>query len=81
MQLRIDADGTIEGLYAEAIDLAALGTLTIRRASYVEPTPDGQWQVDLAPIGGPVLMGFPGRRQALRAEEAWLLEHWLPHPT
>ena len=41
MILRVDPSGRIEALYAEAIDLAALGELTIRRAGHVEPDPRG----------------------------------------
>ena len=55
MQLVIDAAGSIRCLYDEAIDLAALGSLSIRRASHVEPDESGQWFADLAPVGGPVV--------------------------
>jgi hypothetical protein len=34
--LLILPDGTVHGLYTEAIDLAALGTLNIERASTIE---------------------------------------------
>ena len=33
----------------------------------------GPWLVDLAPSGGPVLGPFASRREAIAAEEAWLL--------
>jgi hypothetical protein len=72
MQLLISPRGQIRCLYHEALDLAALGRLTIRRASQVEPTADGQWTADLALSGGPVLGPFPTRRAALAAEVAWL---------
>ena len=52
--------------------LAELGPLTTERASYVEPTADGGWSADLAPVGGPVLGPFPRRDQALSEEVAWL---------
>jgi len=81
MQLLIQADGTIRCLYDEAIDLAGLGSLTIGRASHVEPTAAGQWLADLGPVNGPVLGPFPQRSQALAAEADWLAEHWLvPSP-
>jgi len=35
--------------YTEALDLAALGSLSIRRASHVEPDEQGRWWADLAP--------------------------------
>ena len=45
MQLVIDAAGSITCLYDEAIDLAALGSLAISRASHVEPDrPGGGWR-------------------------------------
>jgi hypothetical protein len=77
MQLRIAISGAIRCLYGEAIDLRTLGQLEIRRGSHVEPNADGQWHVDLRPVGGPVLTGFDSRSQALAAEESWLLAHWL----
>jgi hypothetical protein len=80
MQLRVDPDGRVHCIYAEAIDLACLGTLTIRRASHVEPDEQGRWWADLAPVGGPRLGPFRLRTQALEAEQAWLSEHWLTGP-
>jgi hypothetical protein len=77
MQLRVDPDGSVFCIYAESIDLAALGALTIRRASYVEPDTEGLWWADLTPIGGPLLGPFPTRTPALEAEHAWLEAHWL----
>jgi hypothetical protein len=64
-------------LYGEELDLTALGRLRIARGSHVEPTADGRWTADLSPVGGPVLGPFPARSQALDAERAWLLAHWL----
>src|ERR1041385_1587026 len=43
MLLRIEPDGQVYCLYGESIDLAALGDLTIKRASHVEPDDAGQW--------------------------------------
>ncbi len=59
-------------LYDEAIDLAALGRLSITRASHVEPDDAGQWFADLAPVSGPRLGPFDRRSEALEAERAWL---------
>ena len=59
-------------LYTEAIDLVALGMLTITRASVVEPNASGQWTVDLGPVSGPQLGPFLRRSEAIVAEVAWL---------
>lgn len=77
MHLRIDRQGVIHCLYGEAIDLAGLGVLSIRRASQVEPTPKGEWIADLSPVGGPCLGPFDRRSLALDAEQDWLEQHWL----
>jgi hypothetical protein len=80
MDLVIDARGTIRCLYDEAIDLSALGSPSIRRASHVEPDAAGRWWADLTPIGGPTLGPLGRRSDALDAERAWLDQHWLNRP-
>ena len=50
MELRIDPSGRVQCLYGEAIDLRSLGSLSIRRASHVEPDENGNWWADLAPV-------------------------------
>ena len=80
MHLVIDAQGTVRGVYAEAIDLSRLGDLSIRRASHVEPDAQGRWWADLAPVGGPTLGPFNRRSEALTAELAWLQDHWFGEP-
>ena len=77
MQLIIAAAGGIRCVYDEAIDLTSLGPLAIRRGSHVEPTADGNWLADLAPVGGPVLGPFANRSRALQAERTWLENRWL----
>ena len=77
MELIVHADGCISCVYSEALDLASLGSLIIRRASHVEPDALGQWMADLAPVGGPQLGPFNQRSLALAAERDWLAEHWL----
>jgi hypothetical protein len=72
MELIVARDGTGHCLYDEAIDLAALGRLSITRASDVEPDDQGRWFADLAPISGPRLGPFGLRSQALAAEQTWL---------
>jgi hypothetical protein len=80
MQLRVDPDGSVHCIYAEAIDLPCLGALTIRRASSVELDEQGRWWADLLPVGGPRLGPFRLRTQALEAEQEWLSRHWLTAP-
>jgi hypothetical protein len=82
MLLIVDPRGVGRCLYTEAIDLAALGRLSITRASSVEPDAGGRWLADLSPAGGPVLGPYPRRSEALGAERAWLEQHRLvPDPT
>lgn len=77
MELLIDSTGAVRCVFDEAIDLGQLGRLAIRRGSHVEPTADGQWTADLAPVNGPLLGPFTTRTAALNAEVTWLQEHWL----
>lgn len=76
MQIYIRPNGAAQCLYGEKIDLQQLGAIDIRRASHVEPDPEkqGQWYVDLSPVGGPVTTGYPTRAMALAFEEEWLAE-------
>ena len=80
MNLIIESDGRVRGVFGEAIDLAALGSPRISRASHVEPDERGSWLADLAPVGGPRLGPFERRSEALEAEVAWLEENWLVVP-
>lgn len=77
MELVILPNGAIRCVYDEAIELAELGSLEIRRASHVEPTTDGTWTADLSPVGGPIIGPLPLRTEALDAERQWLESHWL----
>ena len=77
MQLIISPDGSVRCVYAETIDLAELGRLTIYRGSHVEPDEEGRWFADLAPVSGPQPGPFPHRSDALNAEAAWLDADWL----
>lgn len=80
MRLVVEPGGQVRCLYGEAVDLAALGVLSIRRASHVEPDCQGAWWADLSPLGGPRLGPFALRRQALAAEQTWLEHNWLEPP-
>ena len=77
MELIISRTGEVRCVYAETLDLTCLGTLSIRRASHVEPDETGRWRVDLRPVSGPEQGPFPLRSQALAAEHAWLSQNWL----
>jgi hypothetical protein len=77
MKLHVSPTGEVRCLYGEAIDLASLGTLAIRRGSHVEPDEQGQWWSDMSPVNGPKLGPFRSRSQALAAEVAWLETNWL----
>lgn len=81
MQLIIGLDGDVRCVYAEEIDLRALGTLSIVRASHVEPSSEGGWMADLAPVGGPILGPFEQRSEALAAEQFWLETFLLSFPS
>lgn len=75
MDFFVSPEGTVTTLYSEVLDLAALGTARIERASHVEPDALGCWWADI--IDGPRLGPFPRRSDAIAAEVAWLTEHRL----
>ena len=77
MNLVIESDGRVRGVFGEEIDLATLGQQQITRASHVEPDDSGRWLADMAPVGGPILGPYERRSEALDAEVAWLEENWL----
>ena len=82
MDVVVRPDGRVVAVYTEALELRALGTTTIRRASHIEPDVNGSWWADLAPVGGPKLGPYDLRSAALAAESSWLGDHLaaLPHP-
>jgi hypothetical protein len=77
MVLVVAPGGQTQCLYDETLDLSALGLMSIRRASHVEPDELGRWWADLAPVQGPMLGPFLWRSDALKAEQVWLEEHRL----
>ena len=77
MQLVIEPGGVVRCIYSEVLDLAALGSPAISRASHVEPDRQGRWWADLSPVNGPVLGPFGNRSEALAAERIWLETNWL----
>lgn len=72
MELYVSTGGDSTAVYDESIDLRAIGDISIRRASHVEPDEQGKWSADLQPIGGPRIGPFLTRSAALAAEAAWL---------
>ena len=80
MTLVIEPSGDMRCIYAEAIDLSYLGSLSINRASHVEPDANGRWWADLSPVSGPKLGPFGRRTEALVAEQHWLETNWLTAP-
>ena len=77
MEIIVDPHGNARCIYAEDIDLAALGEVDVVRASHCEPDERGQWWADLAPMDGPKLGPFTKRSEALTAEVSWLRQNWL----
>ncbi|WP_425613534.1 hypothetical protein NA78x_003368 [Anatilimnocola sp. NA78] len=75
MHLHISPAGQIRCIYSEEIPLQELGTVSIQRASHVEPDAAGNWLADLSPVAGPVLGPFGLRSEALAAEVVWLEQH------
>jgi hypothetical protein len=72
--LTVQPDGTVRFIYSDSLQpMLDLGKASIRRASHVEPTPDGQWDADMRPSGGPASLGpFRLRQEALDAETQWI---------
>ncbi len=77
MQIVIESGGVVRCIYSESIDLTALGSPAISRASYVEPDQHGSWWADLGPVNGPRLGPYNLRSEALVAEAAWLEANFL----
>jgi hypothetical protein len=78
MKILVNPDGSVCCVYGEAIDLSALGAVSIRRASHIEPDEEGRWIADLGPVGEPLLGPFALRSEALEAEAAWLDNYLFP---
>jgi len=74
MKIVFDEKGNCRAIYTDSIKplLAQLGAIQIRRASHVEPGQDGNWYVDLSPVGGPTVGPFAERSTAIKHETDWL---------
>ncbi|GMV80538.1 MAG: hypothetical protein AMXMBFR7_17220 [Planctomycetota bacterium] len=71
--IAVRPDGQVEFLYDDALGALLLeGEGRVLRASHVEPTSDGRWQADLAPIGGPKLPATRTRGASTQAEIVWI---------
>ena len=76
MNINVTSDGALRFIYDDDLQpLLELGSPSVKRASHVEPTNDGQWTADLALVQGPVLGPFTLRSAALAAELGWLRDH------
>ena len=62
-------DGTVGGLYTEAIDLTTLGTLRVERASQIEF--DDRLQAWRVTVEGKVLFRAPTRKKCLEWERQY----------
>jgi hypothetical protein len=74
-KLSISTDGVVRTIYNDAVVdlLQKMGKAKIKRASHVEPNPNGDgWIADMLPVGGPVLGPYPLRINALDAEVEYL---------
>lgn len=74
-KMRVSPNGEITAIHNDhlvGLYKDVRGTATIKRASHVEPRPDGQWEADMKPSGGPILGPFLTRQEALDAEVDWL---------
>lgn len=76
VEILIQPDGTIVYIHNDTVasDFKSLGKIQIKRASNVEPTANGEWNVDLSPVGGPESLEqvFDNRTVALAEEVAYL---------
>jgi hypothetical protein len=88
MTIRIEPDGSILLIHhtqtLQTIAPLLHGKVETRRASNVEPVPQGthchsdtqlpHWNVDLRPVEGPASLGktFATREEALEAEVLWI---------
>ncbi len=63
------ADGTVEALYTEAIDLSKLGRLSVQRASTIEYDEKGQRWVVV--VGAEEIFADPSRQKCLEVEHEY----------
>lgn len=71
LRIVFNEDGTVSGVFKDEHReiFEALGIGMVNRASHVEPDDQGNWWVDLSPVGGPKNIGpFTERQDALNFE-------------
>ena len=72
MQIIIEPGGAVRCIYTEDIDLAAIGSPVITRASHVEPDQQGRWRGrSITSRWAYAYRLFARRSEALGAEHAW----------
>jgi hypothetical protein len=64
-------------IYEDGHPLMSLGNAFTQRASHVEPTKEGMWVADMAPVGGDLLPPQAIRARALALEVIWLEQNML----
>jgi hypothetical protein len=74
LKILVTQKGTLKFIHDDSLKIILdQGTALVRRASHVEPSPDGkQWSADMTPVGGDVLGPFDTKKKALAAEIKWL---------
>ena len=80
VELLITADGSTQYIHSdEAAAFCEELPLRTQRASTIEPDEQGQWWVDLSPVGGPRLGPYaPSQRaRAVKDEIEWVRQHVL----
>lgn len=81
-EIIVAPNGMLRFIYDDELAsmLQDIGTLSVKRASHVEPNENNEWLADMSPVGGPVLGPFVTRSAALVAEHTWLSDHSIPIP-
>lgn len=74
---RFTQEGEVVFIYEDGHPLMGLGNTNTARASQVEPTKDGGWQADMAPVHGPKLKPTSSRKASLAQEQAWIRKNLL----
>lgn len=81
-EIIVAPNGMLRFIYDD--DLAAMlqdiGSISVCRASHVEPENGGGWTADMSPCGGPVLGPYLTRKDALKAETHWIEQNGIPIP-
>lgn len=72
LKFAVEADGAVVTIYDDChADLFDESSVTVTRASHVEPS-EGGWSADMTPVGGSILGPYRLRQEALDAEVEYL---------